>query len=91
MCPFDNIKEYPFDEEKCNMELKCNGKGCNHINLKPGYLNIFPNFFGEYRVLPINDTVIKIEKHILMVEKHCQHLHGHLPPYHPHEYHQPEC
>ena len=68
MCPFDNIKEYPFDEEKCNMELKCNGKGCNHINLKPGYLNIFPNFFGEYRVLPINDTVIKIEKHILMVD-----------------------
>ena len=48
--------------------MKCNGKGCNHINLKPGYLNIFPKFFGEYRVLPINDTVIKIEKHILMVD-----------------------
>ena len=93
MCPFDSIKEYPFDEEKCNLELKCNGEGCTHVNLKPGNLKVFPKSFGEYRVLPMNDTVIKIENHILMVDILLGRNIGSIfmVTYLPHEYHQPEC
>ena len=67
ICWYNNISQYPFDEEKCSLKLQCIGEGCNLLNLNPRNLTIIPEYYGQYKVLG-KETFERVTNDVLEVK-----------------------
>ena len=61
ICSFGNISLYPFDTESCQIQLEYTGHYGNYVQLVPRDLVIQPSSFGDYKVIPENMNIFKID------------------------------